>query len=58
MQCPIKSRMDQKLDAQAELYVVVGQFGMVMSAPVSMQSARDAKAALDAEKYGPIWSRR
>ena len=41
------------MDAKAELYVVVGQFGTVMSAPVSMQSARDAKAQLDAEKYGP-----
>ncbi len=46
------------MDAQAELYVVAGQVGTVMGAPVSMQSARDAKAALDAEKYGPIWSRR
>ncbi len=36
-----------------EIYVVVGQFGTVMSAPISKQSAWDAKAVLDAEKYGP-----
>ena len=41
------------MDAKAELYVVVGQFGTVMGPPVSMQLANAAKAALDAEKYGP-----
>ena len=43
------------MDAKAELYVVVGQFGTVMSAPVSMQSANAAKAALNSEKYGPYY---
>lgn len=46
-------RLDRKIDAKAERNVVVGQFGTVMSAPVPMQSANAAKAALDAEKYGP-----
>jgi len=39
--------------ANTELYVVVGQFGTVMSVPDSMQTAKDTKATLDAEKYGP-----
>jgi hypothetical protein len=43
--------MDRKMDT--EIYLVVGQFGTVMSAPISKQSAWDAKAVLDAEKYDP-----
>jgi len=36
-----------------ELYVVVGQFGTVLTEPGPEDLARSAKAAMDAEKYGP-----
>jgi hypothetical protein len=36
-----------------ELYVVVGQFGTVLTEPGPEDKARVAKAAMDAEKYGP-----
>jgi len=36
-----------------ELYVVVGQFGTVLTEPGPEDTARCAKAVMDAEKYGP-----
>jgi hypothetical protein len=36
-----------------ELYVVVGQFGTVLTEPGPDDKAFSAKTILDAEKYGP-----
>ena len=36
-----------------ELYVVVSQFGTVLTVPGPEDKARTAKATIDAEKYGP-----
>ena len=36
-----------------ELYVVVGQFGTVLTEPGPENKALSAKAIMDAERYGP-----
>ena len=41
------------MQMETELFVVVGQFGTVLTKPGPEDLARSAKAAMDAEKYGP-----
>jgi|TARA_B100000315_G_scaffold259012_1_gene313206 hypothetical protein len=42
-----------KMHSGTELYVVVGQFGTVMTEPGPEKKAKSAKAVMEATNYGP-----